>query len=74
MEEDDWLRDEFVELNVVVVADDVQNVMDTVIEDGLVKEEVDLGGCDGRQNGMLDVDLVVQDVVDVSCEDVVVEQ
>ena len=73
MEEDDWLKDDFVELNVVEVADDVQDVRDIVVEDGLVKEDVDLCSCDGNQDVGLDIELDVQDVVDVSCEDAVVE-
>ena len=42
MEEDDGLKDEFGELDVVEVADDVEDVRDAVFEDDLVKEHVDL--------------------------------
>ena len=57
-----------VELRIVEVADDVQKVVHAVVEN-MVKEKDDLcdGGC--RQDGDLDVEVDVQDVVEVLEED-----
>ena len=59
------LRDDLVELKVMEVAGDVQDVVDVVVEDGLVREKTDLDDCGCRQDGSLDVEVDVQDVVDV---------
>ena len=66
------LRDDLVELK-EMVAGDVQDVVDVVVEDGLVREKTGLDDCgcrqdgslDVRQDGSLDVEVDVQDVVDV---------
>ena len=71
--EDDWLKDEIVELDVVEVVDDVEGVKDIVVEDVLVKEDIDLCSANDKQDVGLDVELNVQNVVDVGREDVVVE-
>ena len=57
------LRDHLVQLNVLEVADDVQDVVEIVVENGLVREKADLDDCGCRQDGSLDVE--VEDIVDV---------
>ena len=42
LEENDCLKDEFVELDVVEVVDDVEDIMDTVVEDDLVEEDAEV--------------------------------
>ena len=59
------LRDDLVELNVVEVADDGQDVVESAVEDVSVQEKDDLYDCGCRQDVRLDVELDVQDVVDV---------
>ena len=53
------------EVNVVELVDDVQDVVDAVVEDGLVIEKADLDDCGCRRSIRFDVELGVQDVVDV---------
>ena len=52
-------------MNVVEIVDDVQDVVDAVVEDGLVREKVDLDDCGCKRNIRFDVALDVRDVVDV---------
>ena len=52
-------------MNVVEIVDDVQDVVDAVVEDGLVREKADLDECGCRRNTRFDVELDVQNVVDV---------
>ena len=58
------LRDDLVERKEMVTGD-VQDVVDVVVEDGLVREKTGLDDCGCRQDGSLDVEVDVQDVVDV---------
>ena len=62
----------------VEVADAVEDVRDSVVEDDrveedVVKEDVDLCDGDDKQDVWVDVELDVQDVGDVGCGRVVVD-